>query len=253
MYKQFELPIFTASIFYFDDQYTTEIPNRLKEVLASNGYFPPTFILADRLTRGRYLRYKDKMQSYLKDAYTGENILHIGLTDANSLKDNSFWKMDWKLTFHKFGIKNINTTFKPWNVLTFTITYDRLKDKENYHRFFKCVTECIELLQPFYANMDDADVSVTMSEVLGANSVLPTEYGKVKAIHWGNYFGKEYCQKYGVTHDKLLPVASCEAIGEGILFTLTDSAIDCTSSDCLKMRKRLARELGVKPPNILFR
>lgn len=252
MYHLNEIPKFKVSIFYFDEEYNADIPNQLKHILREHDFYPPTFINVDKLTRGRYIRYADKMDSYLIDGYTQKGILYLGITDAPSLKASDFWQMEWQLTYHKFTSYHINAGHKPWNVLSFKITYNELSDESKYKRFWKCVYACIELLNPFYATMDDIDISVTMSQAEGTNKVTPIKYGEVNAIHWGNYFGPEYCRKYGLNAIKSLSGVSV-SINGGILFMLSKSALDCVNHECTEKRKLIARSLGITPANKRYR
>lgn len=249
MYKQNEIPEFKAAICYFDEHAPQDLPIKLKEILEKHGYFPSVFINADRLTRGRYLRYKDKMYSYLEDMYGTKDIVYLALKNCDNLNAASYWHMTWSATFYK---SSSSVAHKPWNILSFSITYDKLQDESEYNKFFDCVKDCISLVHPVYARIDDVDMNVTMSQVTGQNRVMPTKYGEVKAINWGNYFSEEYCKTYNLTPECLSNV-KYEIINNGIYFTLTDSALDYASKECLKKRKQLVRRLGIKPPNLLFR
>lgn len=243
MNKAKEIPLFSSKLLYFDECYDRRTSEAIVSVLQNNGFFPPSYINVDKLTRGRYRRFRPEMEQWISDGYTGKNILFIGLTDAADLHAQEFWKMEWMLTFNKFSKHTNVPAYRPWNVLAYSISYDRLRQPQFYERYFQCVQESIQVLCPFYARMDDVSMAVNLNEMRNRNIVLPEQYGRVNSVHWGNYFGKEYCEKYMLTAKTPLPVETIEELGEGVLFKLTSSALDYSSKSCMQKRKEIKKML----------
>lgn len=132
-----------------------------------------------------------------------------------------------------------------WNVFSFDVPYRHLADPDFQARYLCCFREMITCLQPFYAKLNDIAASNRASQTSGNRFIIPTRYGIVKAIHWGNYFGEAYCKRYRLSLQTNIPVAHIEQIGDGIFFTLTDSPLEHSSPLCVARRALIEEMLDI--------
>lgn len=155
MNKTDDIPIYSASIFYYDFDYKEETSMLVQQILESYCFFPPERINAGKLTNESYQLYTEMDKDILVKAYSESDVLSISMGSEDSIVTKDFWKVNWNLTFHKWSERKNNSSFKPWNVLTLLSSHTRLNDSVNYNNFFNCFFRLIEALSPFYASIDD--------------------------------------------------------------------------------------------------
>lgn len=238
MYSKNEIPKFSASLFYYDFQYSSEVSYTVKSILKEYGFFPPEKIYADRLTGNRYRLYSRLHEDVFVKAYSEPNIIGLSMASGDSRKVTEFWQFDWGYTFYKCSDIDISqTSFKPWNVITLQSTYGRLNEASNQQAFLNCVLSLIKYLKPFYGNLDDIDNLVELDQ-------KPFQPNEKRPVFWGNYWGSDYCKMVGVERLNWNPEFKFLLINDGVFFALTDCLRDCTSRTSNELRRRIEEVLN---------
>ena len=243
MYSKYEIPLFETSIFYYDIQYDIKTAETVFAILDKYGMSNAEKIYAGKLTKNRYVSAKDNTKNIFTKAYSEKNVLEIDMANGDGCNVTEFWKVDWGLTFYKNSKIDVKPTFMPWNVLTVKSTYGRLQEKKIYDDYMSCVLELIEVLQPFYATIDDVSNYAYLLRKAKEPHFIPD---KIQCIYWGNYFGKQYCDKYKEDYIANIPAYSVKKIGDGVFFTLSESIFDFNSPETKAMRRKLKKYLFVK-------
>lgn len=253
MYLYGETPMLSATVFYFDQIYEEQIPLAVKSMLELHGFFPPCYLYADRLTRGRVQKYRPEMEDFIVRTYTEPELGQFSISSANPDTAREYWEMQWWLTFYKYtAYREVHRpgAFVPWNGITYHSTYGKLCDESYLERFFACFEDTIGIVRPFCASVDDMSISAQLILHPEGHGTLQRRYGQVNAVYWGNYFSPEYCQIYGLTPDLLPKDVRWKEIAGGILFYLSESPWDLAGQEVFRLRKTISRRLGIAPPRI---
>ena len=244
MYAEYETPIFNISIFHYDTEYDISTAETVFETLDKYGMGDAEKIFAGRLTKNRYIPAKSITKSIFTKAYAEKNVIDIGMANGDGRKITEFWKVDWRLTYYKESKKDdLKSTFIPWNVLSICSTYGRLREKSTYDAYMSCALELIQKLDPFYAKIDDVDNCVGLMDKAREKHFVPD---KIQCIYWGNYFGKQYCDKFKEDYIANIPAYSVKKIGDGVFFTLSESIFDFNSPGTKAMRRKLKKYLSAR-------
>lgn len=239
MYGKNETPIIRASLYYYDDIYPAALGTGVREILEQYGFSPPDRLYADRLTGGEYQHFEPEMADLFPRGYSEKGIFSISMASADSAKATEYWKFDWNFTFHKSETLAVTPTFRPWNVLFLDTTYGRLRDTAAYEAYFACLRELIELIRPFYGKIDDV---ANANRLLNAAREPHFKPDHIQQIFWGNYFGPEFCGRFGKEKLLHLPAHAAE-LADGVYFTLTDSVFDAPSLKCALPRRKIKTTL----------
>ena len=215
-----EKNIITASIYYYDVDYNSNIACNVLHVLEKYSFFPPEKMHAGKLTNNRFCFSNIHTKDIFIQAYSEKNVFGIDMLSGDSATNSEYWRFFWTFTYLKNSKLVGACQFKPWNVLTLQTTIGRLYDPNNYQWYLACIKDLISLLKPFYASIDTIDKK---EKALTASPEKVFVPDKVQEVYWGNYFGLSHCQKYGQENLLSLPVYHAEKIGDGVFFTLTDS------------------------------
>lgn len=241
MHKYNETPLFSYTLFYLDYNYSYETARKIQEILRENGFFPPCYIKAGKRTHNRLIKFRPEMEYYLAEAYAEKETANLQIHECGNTDD--CWHINWALMCPK--IKQPPEEVHLWNIFTFYAPYRHLEDSGFQARYLQCFCEMVNCLRPFYANMNDMAASNRLSQLYSNSFIIPTRYGVVKAIHWGNYFSETYCKRYGLDLQTDIPVARMEQIGEGIFFTLTDSPLDYSSPLYIERKEIIEKKLDI--------
>lgn len=236
----YEKPLIDATIYYYDIEYKRETAQKVLDILKRHNLFPPEKICLGPLTRNKYLFASDQTEKQFVDAYAEKDVFLIDMASAPFAKPGNLWEVHWTLTYCKGSDYDGTGKFMPWNILTISSTHGRMHDPLNYEQFFSAAKELIELLDPFYANIDDVSNSVKLMRKSCEKHFSPDH---VQQIYWGNYFGKQFCENIGREKIMNIPVTHIEPIGQGIYFTLTNSVFDFSSRECDIFRKAIKQSL----------
>ena len=244
MYAEYETPIFKTSIFYYDTEYDISTAETVFETLDKYGMSDAEKIYADRLTQNRFISTKNNTKSIFTKAYAEKDVYVIDMANGDGRKITEFWQIDWRLTYYKESKKDdLKSTFIPWNVLSIDSTYGRLREKSTYEAYMSCALELIQKLNPFYAKIDDVDNCVGLMDKAREKHFVPN---KIQCIYWGNYFGKQYCDKFKEDYIANIPAYSVKKIGDGVFFTLSESIFDFNSPETKAMRRKLKKYLSAR-------
>lgn len=239
MYSKHEHPIISASIFYYDTQYHTESAKTVQQILEEYAMFPPDRIHADVLTNNRYKKADAHVKEMFIQAYSEKNVLGIDMASGDSRKVTDYWRITWTLTYYKNRQPGGNGNFKPWNILTLQSTYGRLRNKEE-RDFMDCVKALINALSPFYVSIDDVANKVKLQDSCNETHFAPN---KIQTIYWGNYWGPEFINEFGLERLLSLPTYECEELNSGLFFTLSDSLHSHDNKEVARRRKQIKNML----------
>lgn len=240
MYSEYEKPIIDCSIFYYDTDYKRSTGEQVLDILEKYNMFPPEKFYAGKLTKNRFVYATEQTKDLMAQAYHERDILGLDMASGNSRKVTDFWRVEWNLTFYKNSKLAVEPKFTPWNVLSIHSTHGRLNDPTIYSQFFGCAKELIELLDPFYASVDDVDNKVKLMDRAREAHFVPD---RVQEIYWGNYFGEFHCEHYGMEKLKSIPAKTVESIRNGVFFTLTDHALEYDTRECENARRKVKKYL----------
>ena len=241
MYSKYERPIISASLFYYDTQYDSETARKVLQILDQHTMFPPDKIHADILTNNRYIKADVCAKDIFVKAYSEKDVLGIDMASGDSRKVTDYWRFNWKLTYNKNQRQVIGNKFKPWNIITLQSTYGRLQNEEEFF-FIDCVKALIKAVSPFYASIDDIANKLELQNLCNETHFTPD---KVQTIYWGNYFGREYTNRYGLEKIMSLPAYECEKIDDGVFFALSDSLHNYGGKEVVQRRKQIKRILQI--------
>lgn len=242
MYSEYECPVISSSLFYYDIEYREETAERVITVLKENGMFPPDKIHADELTRNRYINVNKDVENMIIRAYSQKNIFGIDMSSGNSQLVSDFWRVNWGLTYYKNEKIVGSSKFLPWNVLTIQSTHSRLQNISDHNNFIACIKDLIKCIHPFYVSIDDLANKIKLQDKSNETHFIPNN---LRTIYWGNYLGEMYAEKFGLEHLLAIPSCNKEQLINGVFFTLSDSALDFDSKDVSILRRQIKKYLGL--------
>ena len=240
MYTNSEIPIFRASICYYDSSYREETAENVLCVLEKYHYFPPQWFHAGILTHNRFTKYTDTQRKLIPLAYSKKDIMGLDLTNGSRQKTELYWNLGWRFTFHKNSKLKITPVFKPWNVISLDIAHSRIVLPEMQACFLNCAKELISTVQAFYADIDDVDNSVNLRAAAKIDHFSPNE---TPAIYWGNYWGNDYIASNHLSTTSILSLPTSRVTGDGLYFTLSNDILDYSSAEICKKRKVIQNSL----------
>lgn len=245
MYSKYENPILIASFFYFDNTYDDEVSANVLSILKKHNFFPPEKIYADRLTNDRYIDANENTENLFVKSYSENKVMGIDMASGDGRVGSEFWRFSWYFTLFKdFDRDFSNTVFKPWNVISISSTYGRLKNTNNYDDFFNCVKAIIAEIKPLYACIDDVDKKVTKYEKQYRTQPLRiNDQTPPNEVYWGNYWCGNYIKNSNPDAFEYLRQngAICENIAGGVYFCMTNSAFDFKSKRGTKMERKFSK------------
>lgn len=244
MYSKHETPLIRGTLYYYDDAYPAALGGQVRDALEAFGFFPPEKLYADVLTGGEYQPFTPEMADLFPRGYSEKEVFSLSMASADSSKAAEYWKFDWYFTFHKSDTLAVTPIFRPWNVLTLDSTYDRLRDPAAYDAYFACLKELIALIRPFYARIDDV---ANANRLLNAAKEPHFKPDYIQQIYWGNYFGPEFCDRFGKEKLLHLPAGQISELADGVFFTLTDSVLEAPAWKCGIARRKIKRYLNTLP------
>ncbi len=240
MYMDFEKPIIRASLFYYDTNYDISTAYQVLEVLKKFGFYPAKKIYADKLTRGKYKKVNPSSEELFAKAYAEKDVFGVGLLDDDKNMPSDFWRFSWNFTFYKSSRLPVkNPVFMPWNVIFIDCVHSRLLDKKWHAEFIDCIKALILAIDPFYANIDDVANKVDLLDQTGEPHFAPDH---IQQIYWGNYIGKDLCNKHNISLSDF-PLKNAESFCNGILFFLSENALNYDSLQCRSERRIVQKYL----------
>lgn len=246
---------FSITLYYFEDEERQKlIPGLIMAALEESGLSQPKYVRDKKFTGFRNRIPEPDLMTWLTKAYLAEENYNIYLQYAGA---NNSYKNKCDIVFwHSFhGDKGIESNGRRrWIRIQIVCSYDLLNNSEQREKLSKCVFAMIEHIRPVYATADDMQTEMTIrSDIRGQLGVIHmNEYMNVNSISWGNYFGSEYCRKYGLNERTDIPAKKI-SVGDGIFFMMTDSPFDYDSEQCLENRRKTARFFNIVPPNEHYR
>ena len=244
MYSKYENPVFKATLFYYDNTYNINVSMKVLSILKQHNMFPPEKIYADSLTRNRYIKSNENTENIFIKSYNEKDVMGVDMASGRGQIGSEFWRFTWNYTFYKNSNVDLSKVkFKPWNTVSLSSTYGRLKDADIYMHYMACVKDLIAETKPFFACIDDVDNKVKKYRTQGLrfdDKVLPDE------IYWGNYWCDHYIENTNPNAFEYLckSGAICERIAGGVLFCMTDSAFDFGSKKVIDIERRFSEMLG---------
>ena len=242
MESEFNVPMIDATIWYFDDAYSEQTAEQILLLLEKYGFFPPIKINLGKYTKNRFLNYKEEMRTQFVEACSTGRELSIGAATGDGRKIKEYWTFNWCFTYEKCHKDLPKPKFKAWNTLSLHITYGLARDNTVYENFLNFFREAVKVLKPFYANIDDISNGVELLHAAQEETFTPNY---VQQVYWGNYFGKEHCEHFGMDKLMAMPAHHIEQVGEGVFFTLCENALDFASLECQLRRTLLWKYLSL--------
>lgn len=234
-----EIQMISVAMWCLDNVRTTTILDKLDDLFAKRtDEFMATVIYGSERTKNKNCKY-DATNTSDNDLYKAclqdEKIYRVVLTNSDRKKREVLF--GFIIDFAYFA-----------TVITFEVTHSYFKTEVEKEKYMSIVKELIEIVSPFYGNIDDIGESLEILKKAGEDTyICVTDY--VPAIYWGNYFGEKYVTHYG--KDKLLdsPYGIVSNVGNGIFITMNDDPMNYNTKECAENRKRLSRYLQVGKPN----
>ena len=234
-------PLMSASIFYYDIQYTNELATQVLDILTNYRFFPPERIYADKLTKNRYICADSYTSNLFVSAYSEKNVFQIDMVSGDDRKVSDYWKVNWMLTYHKNHRLVGNGKFMPWNVLTVQSTYGRLQDADKQRDYLACIKELIIATKAFYASIDDVSVKVALQDRAGVTAFSP---GQIPIVYWGNFWGNEILERFPNTETMLARSSVVtEKFEDGCFFALSKSVHDYNTEIVVQKKNSMQKYL----------
>ena len=242
MYSPNEWPAISATIFYYDSEYSVQTAERILQLLEKYGFFPPERLYLGKLTKGRYKKYTDDMRDKFVETCSTSRELTVGAVSGDSRKTREIWLFDWGFTYDKCRPEHNESKRKFWNIMSMELSHALIENEAVYANFLGFFKEAVEELKPFIAHIEDIHNHLRLKKNAGEGGFKPSY---IQQVYWGNYLGAEYCKLYG--EDKLMgiPAHSIERIGDGVFFTLSEEALDFDSAECNSRRSLIWDYLGL--------
>ena len=226
-------PLFSAALYYYDKSHASDLGSEVESTLTRFGFFPPEKICAGKLTRNRFRAFSKCEKDVFSRAYSEPDLAVVRMASGNSRVVSEYWEVIWSFNFLKYrASRQENSAFKPWNVFHLYSTYGLLRQDGNGESFLACVSNLIDVLQPFYGQIDDLSNFVKLDH----RAFRPEQ---THPVFWGNYWDKHYQAQNGIEDLGMIKGLVIEEKSEGTLFTLTDNLFDHSSEKCEEMRKRI--------------
>lgn len=132
-----------------------------------------------------------------------------------------------------------------FNVISLGIETDLLIESPALQRLYlDSIKSMIEQFDPVFAAVDDIAVASDMLRRAGELTCYALD--RIQTVYWGNYFGKEYCNAYGV--DKLLsiPCFLSKPLANGVWLQINDSLCKTSWESTSEERRRIAQAFSIK-------
>ena len=240
MTQSINTPVISATIFYFDCEYSANTSKKVLSILEKYDMFPPSKIHIGKLTKNRFVFTNEKTPDLFIQGYCEKDVFGIDMASGDCKTTPEYWRLDWGFTYYKNSRLTGSCKFKPWNTLTIQSTHGRLQNEGIERNYISCIKDLIKLLQPFYVSIDDLQNKIRMMEKANETHFTP---GKVQTVYWGNYFGEDYCKLFDISPLFCLPVHMLERINGGVFFTLSDSVLKYKGLSIDLMRKQIEKQL----------
>lgn len=247
--------IFCAMICYLEDSESeSSFPDLIRPSFERFGFYPPAYVCDKPHTKYVTKKFAFDPNMFLRESYLLPDNYTVALKCTNSRKFGvNMCEVVIDHVFH--GDSGFRTNgSRVWNTIKINCSYDLFEQSEMQNRFLGCTLSLIEAIKPVYVILDDLKYEVEMRTARGEYmaGIMPHRYGEPTCVCWGNYFGAEYCRKYGLDVDTDVSVTKM-AIGDGVFFTMSDTPLDYSSEQCLENRRKTARFFNIVPPNEYYR
>lgn len=239
MYSYHESPKISASVFYYDTMYQRSTAERVFEILERNQMFFPERICADHLTRGRMKKYVPEMRKLFLDGYAEPDVLGIEWEAGNPDSCENYFDFTWDLTFIK-NSQHIQSTFQPWNIITFNACYGWIQDSDRQTRLLQCVKELSGALCAFCTTIDDAAQWNALHQQTSEPTFSPEH---IQQVYWGNYWGEHLLSQVQLDQLRELHLPNYSETDRGVFFTLTDNVFDFNSQACNAQRRKVTKAI----------
>lgn len=240
MSKAYEKPLISATLYYYDNEYTNETAEMVLAILKRYGFFPPHKIHAGKLTRNRFVAANEQTGELFVRAYHEKDIFGIDMASGDCKSSIDYWRIDWGFTYYKNSQLVGSCSLMPWNTFTMQSTYGRLQNRDVSGDFVLCFKELIKTLNPFYASIDDLQNKIALMGRAQEPHFIPN---KIQCIYWGNYLGYMYYPESKIQSIMSLPICGTEIVGEGVFFALSDSLLDNRGIRVENLRRQIKHKL----------
>lgn len=237
MYLKNEIPKISASVFYYDTVYQRSTSERVLEILERNQMFIPERLRADHLTGGRLRRYTPEMREIFLNAYAEPDVLGIEWEAGDPRSSESYLGFTWSLTFLK-SCDHIESTFHPWNIITFNACYGWLQDPTHHAKLLRCMKELSFTVGAFCTIIDDIAQRVALRHQTGERTFSPEH---IQQVYWGNYWGAHLLPRLQLEKLRELHLPNYEETENGVFFTLTEHVFDFNSRMCNAQRNKVVK------------
>lgn len=231
-------PHIAANIHYYDTEYSAKLAERVLDVLIKHGLFHPVSLSCGTLKKSRHITDPAEMRTEIVTAYAKKDVLAIVWEAVDSCD------VIWGLTHHKLSRQSIPAkdriipVAEQPNLLKLQMSYEWLTAKDHAASFLAAVKELIQILDPLYVSVDDAE---NRRKILGKHSVFrPTS---ISPICWGNFCGKDLCQKLALSRISEPPFYHVEHINGGIYYELSEHPLLFNNDTCKTNRRLLVNLL----------
>ena len=235
-----EIPEIKVTIFYYDTDYKRATVERVLEILERNRLFLPERLCAGHLTRGRMKKYTPDMRELFLQAYSEPDVLGVEWEAGREKRGEEHLFFRWNLTFYKES-DHSESSYHPWNVLSFSATYEWMRVPGRQAQLLQCVRELCEALNAFRADMDDIANGVDLRERAGEET-RKADY--IQQIYWGNYLGQHLKEQISLRQLRAMRLPNYAETEKGVFFTLTEDVFDFESPACEEIRKKVFDAAG---------
>ncbi|MDO5291389.1 MAG: hypothetical protein Q4F05_01440 [bacterium] len=233
----------SASLWYYDDEYTYETGKKILNVLEKQMFFQPTLFYAEKLTKNKLEKYTIESKEKYYKAFTDKNIQGIVFADPDPSSRTPYWSVDFTFPPSKEFL-GFEPVIHPKNLIILQANLEMFKDEVFMDEFMDTVRALIGIVAPFYGIIDSSKNESRLLEEANEEYFKPDEY--IQTIFGGNYFGKKYCDLYG--HEKVLdvPVENKESINGGILFMLSSNLLKFADDTTDAKRRKVMQYLKIR-------
>ena len=89
-----EKSVISATIYYYDIEYTKDVACGVLEILQRYQFFPPHRIHTGKLSRNRFMLVNKTTEDMFIRAYSEKDVFGIDMSSGDSKTSTEFWRID---------------------------------------------------------------------------------------------------------------------------------------------------------------
>lgn len=229
-----EIPMISSTMWTLKDIREANTVLKIKELFAmGNDIFIPSIIYGGKLTQKKNKSYDinnlDDVNLF-ENCFYDSRVLSISLTNSDRNKREVI-----------FGF---TIDFVPRvTVITFEVSHTYFKTQSEKEKYISIVKQLISITDPIFCKIDDIASANNIMDEMGEGIYQLENY--IPAIFWGNYFGEKYINQLGEERLANFPFGNISRVDKGIMITMTNDPMEFNSDECVEVRKKLSKYLGI--------